>query len=69
MTQQTRYAAYLIRWQEGNSQEQWRAWAENAYTGEKRHFTSKKKLVHFLWQCLNSDTNSAASIMKTNKND
>jgi hypothetical protein len=69
MTQQTRYAAYLIRWQEGSSQSQWRAWAENAYTGEKIHFASKKMLIHFLWQSLNDDTNSVTPTAETNKND
>ncbi|MCB8945109.1 MAG: hypothetical protein H6658_15290 [Ardenticatenaceae bacterium] len=69
MTPQTRYAAYLIRWQEGGSQGQWRAFAENAYTGEKIHFTSKLMLIQFLWQSLNDEANPTASAAESNINE
>jgi hypothetical protein len=54
MSGKTRYAAYLVRWQEQADQSQWRAVAEDVYSGEKTHFTSKNALLHFLWQSLNS---------------
>jgi hypothetical protein len=54
MSGKTRYAAYLVRWQKQEDQSQWRAMAEDVYSGEKTHFTSKNALLHFLWQSLNS---------------
>lgn len=63
---ETRYTAYLIRWQEESKPGQWRAFAENAYTGEKIHFTSKRMLIQFLWQSLNNEDNSPVSVVESN---
>jgi hypothetical protein len=52
MTKETQYSAYLIRWQDGGSQTRWRATLENAYTGQKLHFSNKIELLRFLWQLL-----------------
>lgn len=52
MLKETQYVAFLIRWQDGGSQTRWRATVENAYTGQKLHFSNKSELLRFLWQLL-----------------
>ena len=52
MLKETQYAAFLIRWQDDGSQTRWRSTVENAYTGQKLHFSNKSELLHFLWQSL-----------------
>ena len=55
MSNKTHYAAFLIRWQDDESQTRWRATVENAYTGQKRYFVKKSDLLRFLWQSLYED--------------
>ena len=52
MSHKTRYTALLIRWQDEGEQTRWKATVENAYTGEKVHFTQKNDLLRFLWHSL-----------------
>ena len=52
MSRETRYAAFLIRWQDAGPQTRWRSTIENAYTGQKFHFSNKSDLLRFLWQSL-----------------
>jgi hypothetical protein len=52
MSKETRYAAFLIRWQDNGPQTQWRATVEHAYTGQKVQYSSKSELLRFLWQSL-----------------
>ena len=52
MSQETHYAAFLIRWQDDGPQTRWRSTVENAYTGQKLHFSSKSELLRFLWEAL-----------------
>ena len=52
MSRETRYAAFLIRWQDDGPQTRWRSTIENAYTGQKFHFSNKSDLLRFLWQSL-----------------
>ena len=52
MLKKSHYTAFLIRWQENGPQTRWRSTVENAYTGQKFHFSSKSELLRFLWQSL-----------------
>ena len=52
MPNDTRYAAFLIRWQDDGPQTRWRATVEHAHTGQKAHFVDKGELLRFLWQSL-----------------
>jgi hypothetical protein len=52
MSKKTRYAAFLVRWQDEGEQTRWRSMVENTYTGEKVHFTQKNDLLRFLWHWL-----------------
>ncbi|MEM7117132.1 MAG: hypothetical protein AAF614_32160 [Chloroflexota bacterium] len=56
MGQETRYSAYLVRWQEGAQPNRWRALVEDAYTGERIHFSNKDQLLQFLRQSLNVES-------------
>jgi hypothetical protein len=58
MSKEIRHSAFLIRWQ--NDGKRWRATIENAYTGEKFHFTDKSELMRFLWRLV-FDGNVSAS--------
>jgi hypothetical protein len=60
MPKETRYTAFLIRWQDGGDQTRWQATVENAYTGEKRHFINKDDLLRFLWHSLYGGQESRA---------
>ena len=51
MPNETQYAAFLIRWQDG-PQTRWRSTVENAHTGQKHHFVNKSELLRFLWKSL-----------------
>ena len=55
MTDVKRHAAYLVRWQEGSDLTHWRSTIENAYTGEKHHFSDRSELMQFLWRSLFDD--------------
>ena len=52
MSKKTRYAAFLVRWQDEGEQTRWQSTVENAYTGEKVHFTQKNDLLRFLWHLI-----------------
>jgi hypothetical protein len=58
MSKKTRYVAFLVRWQDEGEQTRWKATIENAYTGEKVHFTQKNDLLRFLWHSLYGDETS-----------
>lgn len=52
MLKKSHYTAFLIRWQDDGPQTRWRSTVENAYTGQKLHFSKKSELLRFLWQSL-----------------
>jgi len=52
MPKEIRHTAFLIRWQDNESQTRWQSTVENAYTGEKLHFVNKIALIRFLLKSL-----------------
>jgi hypothetical protein len=52
MSTKSRHTAFLVRWQEEGEGTRWRSTVENAYTGQKLHFSDKSELLRFLWQSL-----------------
>ena len=52
MLKKSHYTAFLIHWQDDGPQTRWRSTVENAYTGQKLHFSNKSELLRFLGQSL-----------------
>ena len=73
MSNKIRYSAFLCRWQEEGDQTRWRSTVENVYTGEKRHFSDKKEMLHFLEHSLSGrqvmDTEETSSTPHDQKED
>lgn len=54
MKDKTRYQAYLVRFQRGDGQQQWRVTLQNANTGEQMTFTSEGEAFRYLVQALST---------------